>query len=257
MGSTVILVGAVALGTGLVCLFCGFLWGRSNVRSQIEDALDQSRISADAREYSVREALDEKMVELAELRARAEELPRLRQQIEQLQSERMRGPSNGRANTYAPGNNTEFEQKPPEKAPPAPAPESTDKAIQNLLKSIEERMKQTDEDPRAIPQQRTTPPVTKFAVEIPPTITQLTSKPAPAAPPVARPVPAAPPVAKPAPAPPAVKPAPAPPPVAKPAPAPPAVKPAPAPPVVKPAAAAKDEWQEFAASLAALKSRQK
>jgi hypothetical protein len=247
MGSTVILVGAVALGTGLVCLFCGFLWGRSNVRSQIEDALDQSRISADAREYSVREELDEKMVELAELRARAEELPRLRQQIEQLQSERMRGSSNGIANTYAPGNNTEFEQKPPEKAPPAPAPESADKAIQNLLKSIEERMKQTEEDPRAIPQQRATPPVTKFAVEIPPTITQLSSKPAPAAPPVAKPAPAAPPVAKAAPAPPAVKPAAA----------PPAVKAAPAPPTVKPAAAAKDEWQEFAASLAALKSRQK
>jgi hypothetical protein len=184
----------------------------------------------------VREELDEKMVELAELRARAEELPRLRQQIEQLQSERMPGSSNGRANTYAPGNNTEFEQKPPEKAPPAPAPESADKAIQNLLKSIEERMKQTEEDPRAIPQQRATPPVTKFAVEIPPTITQLSSKPAPAAPPAVKATPA----------PPAVKAAPAPP-----------VKPAPAPPAVKPATAAKDEWQEFAASLAALKSRQK
>jgi hypothetical protein len=210
MGSTVILVGAVALGTGLVCLFCGFLWGRSNVRSQIEDALDQSRISADAREYSVREELDDKMLELSELRARAEELPRLRQQIEQLQSEKMRGVSSSNSNAYGPGNNPPIEQKLPEKAQePAPVQESADKAIQNLLNSIEERMKQTEEDPRAIPQQRATPPVTELAVEIPPTITQLSSKPALAAP------------------------------------------------AAKPASAAKDEWQEFAASLAALKSRQK
>ncbi|MGA8087531.1 MAG: hypothetical protein WCA10_09505 [Terracidiphilus sp.] len=210
MGSTFILVCAVALGTGLICLLCGYFWGRSNVRSQVEDALDKAHISADAREFSVREELEEKMVELAELRARAEELPRLREQLAQLQSERVRG-SAGRANAYAPGNNAPSERNILEKEQqPAPVQESTDKAIQNLLKSIEERMKQSDEDSPVAIQESAKPPVKRFAVEIPPTVTQLSAKPARVE------VPAA-----------------------------------------QPAADAKDEWQEFAASLAALKNGQK
>ncbi|HMG85794.1 MAG TPA: hypothetical protein VK574_08620 [Terracidiphilus sp.] len=189
MGSTVILVGAVALGTGLVCLICGYLWGRSNVRSQIEDALDKARISADAREFSVREELDDRMLELADLRARAEELPRLREQVEQLTSERTRGSAGGRVFAYAPENNAPTEEKPPEKVQhQVPVPESTDKTIQNLLKSIEERMNQTNS--RDTVQESTTPAVTKFAVEIPPTVTQLSSKPVPAELPAAKPAPA-------------------------------------------------------------------
>ncbi len=171
MASSVILVGAVALGTGLICLVCGYLWGRSNVRSLIEDALDKARISADAREFSVREELDEKMLELAELRASAEEVPRLREQLEQLKSERTRGSVAGRVSAHANGNSTQYEQMPAEKVqPPPPPPESADKAIQNLLKSIEERMKQAEEAPRDANGKAATPPVKKFAVEIPPTV---------------------------------------------------------------------------------------
>jgi len=213
MGHTVILVGAIAVGTGFVCLLCGFFWGRSNVRSQIEDALDKARISADAREFSVREELDDKMVELAELRARAEELPRLREQLAQLQSDRTRGFSGGRANVYAPGNNPPLEQNLPEKTQePAPVQESADKAIEKLLKSIEEKMKQTEDASKEVVQTSTAPAVTKLAVEIPPTVAHLNGKPAP----VEKPLPAA-----------------------------------------QSTPAAKDEWQEFAASLAALKNRQK
>ena len=216
MGSSFILVGAVALGTGLVCLVCGYFWGRSNVRSQIEDALDKARISADAREFAVREELDDRMLELAELRRRAEEIPRLHAQIEQLTSERARGFAGSRSTAYAP-----IQQQPPEKAPqPAPAPESTDKTIQKLLKSIEERMKQTEDDPPVVIQESAKPPVKRFAVEIPPAVTQLTGKTAPAELPVTKPAPAELRAAKPAPA-------------------------------------AKDEWQEFAASLDALRKRQK
>ena len=219
MGSTVILVGAVALGASLVSLICGYFWGRSNVRSQIEDALDKARISADAREFSVREELDEKMVELADLRARTEEIPRLRDQIERLQSERTRNPVAGRPGAYAQENNNSFaEQKAPAKVEaPVPVAESADKTIQNLLKSIEERMKQPEEAPRVTVQAPAPPPViqapplaTRFAVEIPPAVTQLSGKPA-------------------------------------------AVEV----PRQKPAPPVKDEWQEFAASLAALKNRQK
>lgn len=208
MGNTFILVGAVALGTGLICLFCGYLWGRSNVRSQIEDALDKARISADAREFSVREELDERMVELAELRACAEEL---REQLTQLQSDRMRGFSGDKANAWAPGNNTPLEQDLPAKAQePAPVQESADQAIEKLLKSIEEKMKQTEEASKEVVLPSTAPALPTLAVEIPPTVTQLSSKPAV---------------------------------MEKPAP--------------QPAPAVKDEWQEFAASLAALKNRQK
>jgi hypothetical protein len=215
MGSSHILVAAVALGTALVCLICGYFWGRSNVRSQIEDALDKARISADAREFSVREELDEKMVELAELRARAEEIPSLHQQIEQLQSERTHGFPGGRASASRTQNDTSDQKLPAQ--PPAPVPESTDKTIANLLKSIEDRMKQTEEDPpiaKEIPavsiQAVATPPPTHFAVEIPPTVTRMSAKPA-----------------------------------------------APQPPAARPAPAAKDEWQEFAASLDALRNPRK
>jgi hypothetical protein len=239
MPSTFILIGAVALGTGLICLFCGYLWGRSNVRSQIEDALDQSRRIADAREYNLREALEEKMLELSKLRDSAEELPRLREKLEQLQSERMRGSARGRANAYAPEGNTLVEPKLFETVQePAPVSESVsesaDKAIQNLLKSIDERMKGTEEDSQGAIEESAAPAVTNFTVEIPPTVTQLHSKPAPPVAPPAKHAPAA--KAQPAPA---VKSQPS-----------PAVK-------AQPAQAAKDEWQEFAASLAALKNRQK
>jgi hypothetical protein len=210
MGNSFILVGAVALGTGLVCLICGFFWGRSNVRSQIRDALDKARISADAREFSVREELEEKMVELAELRARAEQVPRLREQIEQLQSERMRGSAGGRVIPNATRMNAPSQQLPEKSPEPAPIQESADAAVQNLLKSIEERMKQSEEAPRAIPQERATPQVPKLAIEIPPTVTHLSGKPAPAAKPAAQSTPVA-----------------------------------------------KDEWQEFAASLDALRKRQR
>jgi hypothetical protein len=219
MPSTFILIGAVALGTGLICLFGGYLWGRSNVRSQIEDALDQSRRIADAREYNLREALEEKMLELSQLRESAEELPRLREKLEQLKSERMQGSAGGRSNAFAPANNSLAEPKPPAIVhAPAPDPESADKAIQNLLKSIDERMKGTEEDSREAVHESATPAATNFAVEIPPTVTQLHSKPAPPEAPPAKPAP-----------------------VAK----------------TQSAQAAKDEWQEFAASLAALKNRQK
>ena len=88
MVHTAILIGAAALGIALLCLLAGYRWGRSNVRSQIEDALDMARVSADAREFALREQLDEKMLEVSELRAQANEVALLRDQLEQLQSSR-------------------------------------------------------------------------------------------------------------------------------------------------------------------------
>lgn len=240
MPSTFILIGAVALGTGLICLLGGYLWGRSNVRSQIEDALDQSRRIADAREYNLREALEEKMLELSKLRESAEELPRLREKLEQLKSERTRGSTSVRATAFAPVNNPQVEPAVPAAVyVPAPTTESADKAIQNLLKSIEERMNGNEEHSPAAIEEIAAPSVANFAVEIPPTVTQLHSKPAPPQAPPAKPAPAA--KAQAAKAQPAQ--------AAKAQPSQ-AAK-------AQPAQAAKDEWQEFAASLAALKNRQK
>jgi len=208
MGSTATLMGAIALATGLICLFCGYLWGRSNVRSQIEDALDKARISADAREFALREALEEKMVELAELRARAEELPGLGERPERLLSEQMHASAAGSGIADALDNRTHVAQKLPEKEGVAtPVPDSTEQTIQNLLKSIEQRLNQPAEEPQ-VAAQKSVPAVAKPA-EVPRAVTQKSSKPAPEELPSA-----------------------------------------------KPLQPVKDEWQEFAASLAALKSRQ-
>ena len=111
----------------------GYLWGRSNVKSQIEDALDMARVSADAREFSVREELDDQMLELAELRASAEEVSRLREQVEQLKTERTRSSVAGRASAHANGNNTQSNRFPSENVElRQPPPPSAEKAIQNF-----------------------------------------------------------------------------------------------------------------------------
>jgi hypothetical protein len=240
MGSHATLIGAVALAAALVGLLCGFLLGRSKARAQVEEALDKARASFDAREFDLMEQLSNKMVEISELRARAEGLAPLQEQLEKLKSQQMRS-SAGRGPAEL-GNTTQSTSTLSEqKANATPVVESTDKTIQNYLKSIEEKLKQPPEESQVVAQ------------KIPP---PLPAPPPPAPPPPAKLPPAAPPVAAqksaPPPAPPAKRPAEQPrattPPIPKP---PPAKSPAAAPPP-----AAKDEWQEFAASLAAL-TRQK
>jgi hypothetical protein len=272
MASSLIVGGAVALGSSLVSLISGYFWGRSNVRSQIEDALDKARVSADAREFTVREELDERLVELAQYRTLAEEVPGLRRQIQKLESERPRISAGFRVNSLGSEDTSSQEQKSEIVDPEPPPPESADTAIEKLLKSIEERMNQPEEAPPPAAEKSAQPPAPKrFAIEIPPAVTQLTPKaqPAPAAQPSPKSVPAQPgprPIAaQPSQRPIAAQPGPRAipaqpsqrPPQPKPIPAQSSPKPpAPAPPA--PAAAApKDEWQEFAASLAALKNLKK
>jgi hypothetical protein len=181
------------------------------VRSQVEDALDKARISADAREFALREELEEKMVEIAQFRPRAEELARLQEQPAQLKSERPHGSARRSVTTAELGHTRQPRQRLPEQKQEAtPAIDSTEKTIQNLLKSIDERMNQTQEDPRVAVQESATPAVRKFAIGIPPAVTQLSGSSVPKESPAVEPLPAV-----------------------------------------------KDEWQEFAASLAALRSRQK
>jgi hypothetical protein len=263
MGTSAIVIGAVALATGLICLFFGYMWGRSNVKSQVEGALNQTRISADAREFALREQLDEMMVEVAKFRARAEESPRLQEPPAQSKSKQVHGSAGGDVAAEEPGNTMPATQKLPWQKRETTAPiESTDKTIQNLLKSIEEKSKQPEAEPRAVTQQNTPPPpgptpprpaLTKLPAEEPRVVAQKITPPLPQT------------INLPAEEPRVVTQKITPPPATTtklPAEKPPAVtRPSPRPPTKSPAAgtpsAAKDEWQEFAASLEALTRRKK
>ena len=226
MGSSATIIAAVALATGLVCLLCGFFWGRSNVRSQVEGALDQARVSADAREYALREQLEETMLELSRSRARAEELSRSKEQRGQLNS----GQVQASTNREKPVDPVQAAPKQPEpkQAPAPPAIDSTEKTIQNLLKSMEEKFNQPEE-PAIAPQKGTTPAPAKLPDEKRKVASQKIAPP-PVSLPAAAPRPATQQSARPAPQE-----------------VPPAKQPQPV----------KDEWQDFAASLEALTRRTK
>ena len=135
-GTTYVLI---ALAIALVCILIGFLWGRSDIRSKIEDALEKEHVSLDAREFAMRQQLDEAIDEITRLRPLAEELGRVQERLknEQLKYEKMRAEFNVNFNGAADEGSTQQ----PEQAPtPPPAPESADAAIQRLLQSLEENL---------------------------------------------------------------------------------------------------------------------
>jgi hypothetical protein len=252
MGHTATLIGAVALASGLICLLCGFLWGRSNLKSQVEDAVDLVRRSADAREFDLREQLDQKMLEISRMqeisqaRARTEGRPRSQKQPEQGELEQI----NASANTVvAAGESGSTKKRSAAKQESVPVVDATETTIQNLLKSMEEKLKQPEESSPVIAQEIPKPPPPKPPAEKPAPIPQ--QIPMPAAPPAFSPAPpraVAQKIATPAPPKlPATQPA-----VATQA----NTRPVPAkPPVTNQRPAAKDEWQEFAASLEALRRK--
>jgi len=247
MGHTATLIGAVALASGLICLLCGYLWGRANLRSQVEDAVDLVRRSADAREFDLREQLDQKMLEVSELRAQAEGRPRSQNQAQQWKLERV----DASADIGAPATQSGSARKrsaPKQEPAPVPVVDQTEKTIQNLLKSMEEKLKQPEEASPVIAQEIPKPPPPKLPAAPPPAVTQ--QSPRPAAPQssydpsravaqkIAAPAPPKLPATQPA--------------VATQA----STRPSPAkPPATNQRPAAKDEWQEFAASLEALRRK--
>ncbi len=253
MGHTATLIGAVALVTGLVCLLCGYLWGRSNVKSQVEDAVDLVRRSADAREFDLREQLDQKMLEISRMqetsqsRARTEGRPRSQKQPEQGELEQINASA---ASGAAAGESGRTKKHSAAKQEPAPVVDATETTIQNLLKSMEEKLKQPEETSPAVAQEIPKPPPPKLPAAPPPAVIQ--QSPRPAAPQssydpsravtqkIATPAPPKLPATQPA--------------VATQA----STRPSPAkPPATNQRPAAKDEWQEFAASLEALKRQSK
>ena len=279
MGNTAILIGAVALGTALICLFLGYRFGRSNLKSQIEGALDMARVSADAREYSLREQLEEQMIELGKLRAYAEEVLLSQQQLERVQASRLQNPSGRSVVADAPHNVNAH--RPPELQNGATSvPQSGEKAMQDFLNSKDARPKPPGESQDEFLEKNRRLPVTKFPVRFPNTFTPQNATPERSKSPAVQPIPAnSPAVQPPAVKSPTVQPQPARSQAVQPLPAsPPAVQPLPAKsPVVQPhgestscqaglaaspagpprTAVNNDDWDEFAKSLEALKSLQK
>jgi hypothetical protein len=247
MGHTATLIGAVALASGLICLLCGYLWGRANLRSQVEDAVDLVRRSADAREFDLREQLDQKMLEVSELRAQAEGRPRSQNQAQQWKLERVDASAD--IGTPATQSGSARKRSAPKQEPaPVPVVDQTEKTIQNLLKSMEEKLKQPEA--AAIAQEIPTPPPPKPPAAPPPAVTQQSPRPAA---PQSPPEPSRVVTQKSAtPAPPKL-------PATQPAFATQAsTRPSPAkPPATNQRPVAKDEWQEFAASLEALRRQSK
>ncbi len=240
MGHTAILIGAAALGIALICLFAGYLWGRSNVRSQIEDALDKVRVSADAREFALREQLDDKMFELNELRARADEAQAMKEQLAQLQSSHLQDSHDAHSRFELPEQPAEIILEHSHNVGSIAA--VADNPIQSFSRPTEQ-MPQPLSINHDAPVETKRPPAARFPASFSSTFTATEASPEPVKPKPVQP-------ARPA----AVQPAKI-----------QAVQPAkvqPAqptrPPAVKPVAAVNnDDWDEFAKSLEALKNLQK
>ena len=253
MGHTATLIGAVALASGLICLLCGYLWGRANLRSQVEDAVDLVRRSADAREFDLREQLDQKMLEISKMReisgshARTEGRPRSQKRAEEGELEQINASA---ASGASAGESGSTRKRSAAKQEPAPVVDATETTIQNLLKSMEEKLKLPEEASPVIAQEIPKPTPPKLPAEKPAAIPQQTPR---SAAPQSLPEPSRVVTQKSAtPAPPKL-------PATPPAFASQAsTRPSPAKqPATSQRPAAKDEWQEFAASLEALRRQSK
>lgn len=243
MGSATISYAVVALAVGLACLLAGFFWGRSNLKSRVEQAVEQEHTSLDAREFAMRQQVDEAIAEIARLRPLAEELARVQDRLKQEQAKYERMKADFDSTLYGDAlENSEQQEVPPAPPQATVTPESADEAIQKLLQSLENLSPQVDptsgESQPAVPEAPEPAPVREAVAEPrqvaapvnapePPKSSQPSkaseSRPKPPSPPQAVPAAAKAPVSSPQP---------------------------------KPGDAV-DEWQEFARSLAALTDRKK
>ena len=263
MGSHAVTYAVVALAIAAVCLVAGFLWGRSNVRAQIEHAVEKEHVALDAREFAMRTQLEDAIAENARLRPLAEELARLQKRLEQEQGKYARMKAEFGSSFGA----VESKSEEPDEPAQVEAPPSADEAIHKLLQSLEAFNAPNAEKPAsAMPASVAPDPATvaPAAAETAPSIPSVQPTPKPLAVPEFRPASSGRAADSPQPAPadalPAAARVPAP---QTPAPATAPGNPVPAP-VRKPASAngAKpgqtvDEWQEFARQLEALTGKKK
>lgn len=136
MGSHAITYAVVALAIAGACLFAGFVWGRSNVKAQVEEAVEKEHVALDAREFAMRTQLEDAIAEIAKLRPLAEDLGRLQKRLEREQAKyaQMKAEFNVTMGISAESAAQESSDSEPQ---PAPTRESADEAIQKLLQSLE------------------------------------------------------------------------------------------------------------------------
>jgi hypothetical protein len=246
----------VALGVGLACLLAGFLWGRSNLKAKVEQAVEEGHSALDAREFAMRQQVDEAIAEIARLRPMAEELGRVqdRLKLEQSKYERMKAEFDATLKGGAAEDSVE--QEPPVSTPQLTmTPESADEAIQKLLQSLE-ALNQPDTEPNHGNGEPAVPAASEHRPAVEPVVVAqarpVTPPPSPQAAVPARPIPpSSPPVQRTE----TPRTIPGKPVSTQPAkPKPPEVK-APVQKEKEPAGQPVDEWQEFARSLEALTGR--
>jgi hypothetical protein len=285
MGHAAIINAAVAVGIALTCLVVGRMWGLSNLKSQVENALQAAHKTADAREFTLREQLEEKLAEVARLQPVAEELKRLQKQLQREKpKQQIKQDSAAVATSDADSSEDAVETTPPV--------QSADLAIQKLLQSLESTLQEPEQQstsapapeenkvaaiqaavepepvtvaaprPTLQPSPPAVPPAPPRSPAMPPAEPRQAPRPASAAAaPVTPPRPSPQPRSVPAPQPAArISPAaPGPAEASKPRPVPPQPGPLSPRPHAKsgstPGSGPVDEWQEFAKSLAALTQR--
>lgn len=136
MGSHALIYAVVALAISAACLFAGFSWGRSNVKAQIEQAVEKEHVALDAREFAMRTQLEDAIAEVSRLRPLAEELGRVQKRLEREQAKYAQMKAEFNASL---GNTDESpaEDSSDAEAQLAESRESADEAIQKLLQSLE------------------------------------------------------------------------------------------------------------------------
>jgi len=136
MGSHAITYAIVALAIAAACLIAGFVWGRSNVKAQIEEAVEKEHVALDAREFSMRTQLEDAIAELAKLRPAAEELGRVQKRLEREQARYSQMRAEFNSSMGVSPDSTAEENFDSDSEPVAPTV-SADEEIQKLLQSLE------------------------------------------------------------------------------------------------------------------------
>ena len=136
MGSHALIYAVVALTIAAACVFAGFAWGRSNLKAQIEQAVEKEHVALDAREFAMRTQLEDAIAEVAKLRPLAEELGRVQKRLEREQAKYAQMKAEFNASLGNTGESS-AEANSDAEAQLAESRESADEAIQKLLQSLE------------------------------------------------------------------------------------------------------------------------
>jgi DNA recombination protein RmuC len=165
MNTVLFVVPLISVGVFLVGLWLGLRNGRSTLQSQLVQAVDAERRSAEARETGLREQIDAARREVTELRPKAEELAASRQKLadEEAKYAQMKGELDSAFKSAAAdalrANTQSFlalarQELSGQTQVAEHTLETKEKAIQALLLPLEATLKQLDEQTRAMEKER-------------------------------------------------------------------------------------------------------